>query len=94
MGHAGTPVPEVVERLKLEILRLWRELHTILEDSIYVSMNANEYRAYEEKCKKLKRLTQELQELVRLQENAVISPPAASPDLPPLNPLKPPKNAP
>ena len=92
MDDAGTPVP--VERPKLEIARLSDELRKSLQDSIYLRMSAREYRAYEEKCQEIKRLTQELAQLIQVPRHppATISPPAASPVLPPLGPLKPPKN--
>jgi predicted RNase H-like nuclease (RuvC/YqgF family) len=67
VDDAGTPVPEAVERLKLEIERLSRELHKSLEDAVYLRMTESELHVYEEKCKELKRLTQELAQLIQRQ---------------------------
>jgi hypothetical protein len=93
MDDLRTPVPEVVERLKLA--RLSGELHKTLEKSIYVRMSASEAQVYDEKCKQLRKLRQELAQAVQRADHtpraqgAGSSPPV---DSRPSIPLKPPRN--
>ena len=98
MDDAGIPVPEAIERLQLEIERLTRELHSTLENSIYVRLSASEHKEYEEKCEARKRLIEEVALLVELRQHspegqsAVVRAEAPPTEMSMLNPQKPPKD--
>jgi len=80
MDDTSTSACEAIDRLKIVIVSLSRELNTLLDDAVYMSMSSSQMQAYDEKRKELRRLVNELEQVHQFQQepSAAIVPPARS----------------
>lgn len=67
MDDTSTSVCDAMNRLKVVIVSLSRELNKVLDDAVYMSMSASQMQAYDEKRNELRRLVRELAQLHQIQ---------------------------
>jgi len=73
LDDTSTSVCEAIDRLKVEILSLSRELNKVLEDAVYILMKPNQMQAFDERRNELKRLVGELAQLHQFQQQQSIA---------------------